>query len=410
VDSSAFGIRGEYRKMPIVGQQFRDNAVLQADMPIVFWGSAVHAYGYEAKGKAEIKVSFAGTEQTIPVTPGMKVWQATVPPMKASAEPKVLKVTLTIDGEVAHERVCTNLVVGDVWYVAAPVMAALSDASAPSNGVVRVMARRSGRDRGPAPGFSVSVSMRPTGTGASKWEDGKGGLAGILGQRIAAKTGKPVGIIFMQSAGGKEVAETELKHWIPAVALKLAPSLADDNKQLAGLEPGSEYYAAFGRNYIAAWKKYWSEHVPKLIATKRVPDGRAWGIYPAFGGKITTEAAQSFNVMTHPFTPASVKGIIFLTGEAMFKQDQGANFGEQFTALANSWKAKFACEDPLFFYTVPGPALAAKISKPGKINGRSVAVEINTWPLANPKDKAAGAAVNQQMQGLIEKVINEAYK
>ncbi len=103
-------------------------------------------------------------------------------------------------------------------------------------------------------------------------------LAGILGQRIAAKTGKPVGIIFMQSAGGKEVAETELKYWI-------------DEQSLAKV-----------------------------------------------------------------------------------------------------------------------PSLAAKVSKPGKIDGRSIPLEISNWPLANPKEKDAAAAVNAQTQALIEKIVGEAYK
>jgi sialate O-acetylesterase len=419
IDPSTVGKRNEYQKMPLVGQQFRDNAVFQADMPVVFWGSAVHDWGYEAKGKAEINFSFAGIEKTIPVTPGMKEWQVIVPPMKASAEPKTLKVTFTIDGELAHERVCTNLVVGDVWYVAAPPMAAVSDPGAPASGLVRVMKRNAQRDRSSRPSrFSVSVSTRPSGTGAAAWENAKGGLAAILGQRIAAKSGKPVGIIFMQSAGGKDVSEPELKHWIDAPSLQLAPSLADDYRQLAGLEPGTDYYAAFARSYVAAWKKYWSEYVPKLIAEKQVPDGVAWGTYPSFGGKITTEAAQSYNVLTCPFTPGSVKGIVFLAGEAMFRQDQGENFAEQLTVLANSWKAKFAlrqdsgqaCPDPVFCYTVPSQALAPKISKPVKIDGSSVPVELGRWLWADPKDKDAVAAAGAQVLGIVDRVVNEAYK
>ena len=67
--------------------------------------------------------SFAGIEKTIPVTPGMKEWSITLPPMKASAEPKTLKVSMTIDGKLAHERIAEGIVFGDVWYVAAPTLA-----------------------------------------------------------------------------------------------------------------------------------------------------------------------------------------------------------------------------------------------------------------------------------------------
>jgi sialate O-acetylesterase len=419
VDPSTVGKRAEYHKMPLLAQQFRDNAVLQADMPVTFWGSAVHAWsGYEEKGKAEIKFSFAsstgsgqaGIEKTIPVTPGMKEWQVVVPPMKASAEPKTLKVTFSIDGEVAHERVCTNMVVGDVWYVAVPPMAVVKADSAAATDLVRVMARKASRDRSSNPArFSVSVSTLPNGTGASRWENAKDGLAALLGQRIAAKTGKPVGIIFMQSASGKDLAEPELKYWIDVEALGQVPSLAADDQELKGIQPGTTNYAANAKNYIAAWKKYWSEYIPTMIAEKRVPDEVPWGKYPSFGGKITTAAAQSYNVLTCSFTPASVKGIIFLTSETMFKQDQGANFGEQFAVMANSWKEKFACPDAAFFYTVPSATLAPKITKPKGIKGQSTAIEIAAWPAAKAKKEEA-AAFEKQMNEVIEKIVGSVYR
>jgi hypothetical protein len=170
------------------------------------------------------------------------------------------------------------------------------------------------------------------------------------------------------------------------------------------------YYDANVRSYIAAWKTYWGDYIPKMMAEKRVPDGVAWGTYPTFASAVTTDAAQSYNVLTCPFTPASLKGIIFLTGEAMFKKDQGANFGEQFTVLANSWKAKFALgqdsgqasPDPQLFYTIPNAALAPKIGRPAKINGKSTALEINSWPAA--KDPAA-----TDWAALIGKMVGEAY-
>ena len=140
-----------------------------------------------------------------------------------------------------------------------------------------------------------------------------------------------------------------------------------------------------------------------MIAEKRVPDGLAWGFYPAFASSITTEAAQSYNVMVAPFWPGSFKGILFLSWEAMFKKDQGASYGEQLAVLANSWKAKFGCPDPAFIYTIPSSTLAPKITKPQAISGRSVAVEINRWP-------STKAAADTDWPVLIEKVMSEVYK
>ncbi len=401
IDPNTVGLAYEYRKMPLLSAQFRDNAVLQAGQPIVIRGSALHDFGYEAKGAAEIKFSFVGIEKTIPVTPGMKEWQVTVPAMEASAEPKTLKVTFTIDGALVHERVCTNIVIGDVWYVAAPG-GKLDAPAGPTGGIVRMMIRRSKEDQSARPRrFNVSTSNALDSRFALIWEEADG-FAAALGQRIAAKTGKPVGIVFMQTAAGKGSVEPALKCWIAGECLDQAPSLQADYEQLASVRPGNKYYEANVRRYLEAWKKYWSEYIPALIHTKKAPDGVAWGKYPELGGLVKTDAAAVYNVMVCPFTPGSFKGIIFLTSPGMVAGDQGAHFGEQMTALANCWKEKLACEDPLFLYTLPDKTLAPKMTTATGIKGKSAGVEINSWP--NPITSA-----NTDWTALIEKVMGEGY-
>ena len=391
--------KSEYRKMPLLSQMFRDNAVFQAGMPVTIWG-ATRKWGQwdnePSTGKVEITFSFCGIEKTISVTPEMREWQVVVPPMEASSEPRTLKASFSVDGEVLHERVYTNIVFGDVWYVAG------ADAGQDTNGsgAVRVMACRSKeKESSNARRYSVSVSTLPTSDNrfGSFWLDAKGGLAEELGKRIHAKTGKPVGFICM---GGDH---HELKHWMGVESLKLAPSLKEDYRQLAGLEPGTDYYNENVRQYLAAWKKYWTEYIPQMMAEKRVPDGKAWGIYPTLATSITTDASQGYNIRTHCFWPASFKGIIFLTGKAAVEKDQGANFGEQLSALANGWKEKFGCPDPAFLYTIPSKTLAPGISNPKAIQGRSVALEINSWP--NSK-----APASTDWSVLIEKVMGEVYK
>ena len=68
-DPSQAGLLYEYRKMPLLSTQFVKNAVFQAGVPVTIWGSAIHDWGYEAKGKAEIKFSFAGIEEDHPGHP-----------------------------------------------------------------------------------------------------------------------------------------------------------------------------------------------------------------------------------------------------------------------------------------------------------------------------------------------------
>lgn len=380
-DPMAVGLLYEYRKMPLLSTQFRDNAVLQADAPVTIWGSAIHDFGYEAKGKAEIHFSFAGTEKTFPVTPGMLEWSVTLPPMKASSEPKVLKVTFTINGELAHDSTCKNIVIGDVWYIAAPALALKIAKTEKPAGIVRMMTRKAKSSSFHSPRrFSVATSTTPDNRFASVWEDASGVVA-ELAQHLAAGSDRPVGVIFMQTIKDKGTDETDatLKEWIAADCLKMAPSLMADYKQLASTRPGNDYFDANVHRYVSSWKKYWSEYVPEMIATKRVPDGVPWGKILSLDGSITTAASQTHNVLVESFTPASLKGILFLTGSEMVARDQGVLFGEQMSALANCMKKEFGGTDTLFLYTIPSTSLASKITKPAGIKGRSEALEITDW-------------------------------
>ena len=59
---------------------------------------------------------------------------------------------------------------------------------------------------------------------------------------------------------------------------------------------------------------------------------------------------------------AVFRGVVFLSSEKMVELDQGANFGEQLSALANSWKDRLGGEDPDFAYTLPSKSLARKVT------------------------------------------------
>ncbi len=386
-DPSAGGRLYEYRKMPLLSTQFRDNAVIQCDKPVTFWGSAIHDWGYEADGEAVIQFSFAGIEKKIPVTPGMREWQVTVPAMAASAEPKTLKVTFSIDGELVHERECRNLVVGEVWYVAAPSALPKMEVPEKSTAPVRMMNRRAKSAYSSWPHrFSVAVSTTPNNRFASSWQDADG-FAAALGHRIGCKTGKPVGIILMTTPAVKppkgkapvdrKVGGPQLKEWMSVEGLALAPSLKNDYEQLAAIQPGNPFFDANVRSYIGEWKKLWSGYIPEMMKTKRVPDGSAWGSFPMMKSSITTKASQIYNTLVYSFTPGSFKGVVFLCDEGMF-QSEGALYGEQLSALATSWKNLFGGE-PQFIYTIPNKTLAPKITTPQNIKGESKGIEISGW-------------------------------
>jgi hypothetical protein len=387
--------------------------VLQADKPVTIWGST-RRYGEwqdePEKGDCKVHFEFGDIKQTIAVTPEMAEWQVTLPPMKAGPKPYTLKVSFTIDGEKKHERISKGIIFGDVWYVAAPQfnvpkqkspkrksskgkkskdevakIESTVPAVKPSGPIVRMMENESNRDSNDTPSrFSICVSRNPSvvlengkrsNSYAAYWKDAYG-LAGELAHSITAKTGRPVGIIFMKP----KKAPASLKSWIAADFLKDAPTLMEDYKTIGAQYRDNPHYLVNAKRYVANWKSYWSETIPAMMKTKAVPDGSKWGKIPSLKADIgDSTATQTYNVSVHSFTPAALSGVIFLSGESMVADDQGTHFGSELSVLANGLKAKFGGEDMPFIYTIPSKALAANITEPKSIQGEHKAVEVSGW-------------------------------
>ncbi len=411
-DTSQDGKAYEYRKMPLLSQQFDDNAVLQAGKPVTIWGSTRKFGEWQIEpeaGDCKVEFEFGDIKKTISVTPDMAEWQVTLPAMKAGNTPFTLKVKFTIDGETVHERTAKDIVFGDVWYIALPAGTFTAPVVKPSGQIVRMMQNESKRDANGVPSrFSIATSrgLRAENRFASYWRDAEG-LAAFFGHGIAAKKKYPVGIIFMQSK-----TEVALKNWISEDFLKQAPSLMSDYKSVGSQYPNNPYYLENVRRYIREWQKYWSEYIPAMIETKAAPDGAIWGVYPTQAPDIgDSKATMTYNVYVDCFSPAQVSGIVFLHGNAMITDQEGANFGSEMSALVNCFKAKLGGDDVPFFYTQPSSSLAPKISKPQSIKGASKALEIEQWcaakPGSKPNDKEENAASSARIAALLEKVIQQ---
>ncbi|MFM7182130.1 MAG: hypothetical protein ACKO2G_11790 [Verrucomicrobiales bacterium] len=413
VDTSQDGKVYQYRKMPLLSQQFEENAVLQAGKPVMIWGATRNFGEWQPepeKGDCKVEFEFGDIKKTIAVTPDMMEWQVTLPPMKAGNTPYTLKVSFTIDGEVVHAREAKNIVFGDVWYLALPVGNFVAPATKPSGQIVRMMENESKRDGHGMPSrFSISTSRgpRPDNRFASYWKEAEG-LAAVFGHGIAAKTGSPVGIIFMQNK-----TDVPLKNWIGADFLNQAPSLMEDYKTVGSQHTDNPYYFDNIRRYMADWRKYWEEYIPTMMQRKAAPDGAVWGQFPALKPKIgDSQATMTYNVHVDCFSPAQVSGVVFLCGNAMIADVEGANFGPEMSALANCFKAKLGGDDVPFFYTLPGSALAPKITKPEAIKGANTAMEITEWSAVKPgtkaNDKAELAAASARIAALLDQVVQKA--
>ena len=399
------------RGSPLLASQYRDNAVIQAGVPTPFWG--------DAPAGSVVKLSFAGTEKTVKVGPNDRGWQLTIPALPASAEPKDLEVTCELDGELIHIKEIKNIVVGDVWYVAVPGF----DFTMPMETDqinVRMLTPSAKKRTNPMP-FRYRLEIPPPGSryyatwrSANEFSQKSAGdvLSNILGKRIFAKTGKPVGIVLMNTRD----PELGTKSWIRYEWLKQTPSLMADYKALQAGYPDNPAYFDNVETFISDWKTFWKTVPPNVLAAKRFDDGQSSMELPRFAGAGSggSPATQTYNMLISSFNPGNFKGVICLTPQSFFVEDEGANFGSEFSVMANCWKDSFAGEDPHFFYTIPNRELAPKISQPKQIKGKSTAYEIGHWLTAKRKgsnvDEEDVAVVNKQLLGLIDLILNEVYE
>ena len=320
-----------------------------------------------------------------------------MPALPASTEPKTMRVKLLIDGKTAIDRVCKNILIGDLWYIASPSLDKKQPPFVfdPSGQTVRTMTRKSKRSSSTSPArYMISTSTDPNNEYASTWDDstndfamsiadgaqphGGNSVASAIGHRLAKQSGRPTGVIHMTS---KE--PVQLNSWMKIEHLKDAPSLMADYENLAQMQPGHKLYDTNVRRYIGEWKKYWGEFIPEMIATRAVPNGESWGAYPNLAANVTSKATQTHNVCVYSFIPNSFKGIIFLSAREMLKDDQGKNFGPELTALANGWIGDFGGKTK-FLYTLPNAKLAPAITAPQGIKGESQAIEISDWKDLSP--------------------------
>jgi sialate O-acetylesterase len=372
VDPTTYGLRYKHRKLPLLSPQFRPNGVIQAGVPTRFFGAALPG--------SVVKVSFAGSEQTVTVGPNKSDWEATFPASPASIEPKTLHVACEVDGELAHERRITGLVVGDVWYVALqdnkfPRVKGWPKPAAPTGMVRMFMAFAMKRTHAKPDRFKLSSSGTQSSRFFSVWATAEG-LAKELGDKINAKTGQPVGIIIMNTS-----RDLPIKAWVGYEWLKNVPAWKADADQLySRYAPDPKAYAANAETFIADWKTYWE----KIATDPAFRTSNASGGTPRFPGAkgVKTPATMTYNMLIAAFGPGNFKGIVCLTPKSFYAKDQGASFGEEFSVMANCWKETFArgqeILDPYFFYTMPGKASAPKVTKPSGIKGKSTGLEVKS--------------------------------
>lgn len=413
-DPISYGLQAEHEKLWLLSPQFAHNAVIQADVPTRIYGMALP--------NSVVCVKFAGFEESLTMGPDEEEWEMTLPAMEASAEPKLLHVSCTLNGKLAHERKITNVVVGDVWYVAANDLDVPSqDPGLPSRGgpaPVEAWKGRSpqlrmmmsmGRFKEDLPSrYKLNASGKPSSSYFPRWFP-TSGLTKALAERIHAKTGKPVGIIVLNPKEGRKL-ENSIKAWTGFDHLSKVPEWQVHYEELRPLhDPSPASFVQNSRQYIELWRDYWNQ-------LKNDPNFES-KMMPEFPGQFEpeTEATQIFNQSISAFSPGNFKAILCLSSEQFVDGHKGAALAKRVTAMANSWKDAFACGkeviDPHFVYALPPgepgpvPALAKGI------RGKSTALEMSAWPGIEVRRIEGGldSTPNQALLEALEAAVEEVY-
>jgi sialate O-acetylesterase len=282
---------------PVCPAVFSDHMVLQRDRPVPVWGTA-------EPGEI-VTVRFAGHERSVR-TGDDGCWRVDLPPMAASAEPRVL----TVEGTVVLEF--TDVLVGEVWL-----------ASGQSN-----MEKPLGPRRGQKPTddyeaeiasahhpllrlYQVPKYGRPRpGTAPPAWTPCSPEALQTLdfsaagyyfGRELLRELGVPVGVVH-SSFGG-----TQIEAWIPRGAFERDPRLA----------PLLEH------RYFA-----WVEGV---------------------------QATELYESMIRPLVPYALRGFLWYQGEANCMTGDTRIYTAKSEALITAWRDAFGDATAPFYFVQLAP-------------------------------------------------------
>jgi hypothetical protein len=345
-----------------------------------------------------------------------KEWEIEFPAMEATAKPLVLHASCAIDGKLAHERKLENVVIGDVWYVAAAEVKVDAGPGVPNEGPAPLSAwdggnaqlrmfKSYGRTSEDMPTrFKLNASGNPRSDNFPRWSPTVG-LTKELAERIHKKTGKPVGIIVMDPASASPI-----KAWTGFEALEKVKAWKKDYDGLFPFyKPDPESYVTRTEQYVKNWQEYWKKVTDPSFESGGMPD--LPGPTPS-----DTPATRIYNQSICAFSPGNFKAILCMTGKGFVAEDEGAAFGEQFPVMANSWKGAFSrgkeVIDSYFVYAMPSKKLAPKVTEPKGIKGGSAAFEVDEWMKIETKKAKEGNTItlSKNLTDLIEFAVNSVYK
>ena len=211
--------------LPLLHPLFSDHAVLQRDTAIPVWGWADEG--------SRVEVAFAG-QRVDALARADRRWTATLAPLPASSEPRVLTVSVRGPRGDARTLQVQDVLVGDVWLCSGQsnmefAVANVIDAPAEIANAHAPRIRLAATTRTTA-GRPLTVPATPFATWAPVTPDTVRSFSAVgyfFARRVHDATGIPIGMIH-SSWGG-----TPIESWTSAEALGAAPVSTGAARDLA---------------------------------------------------------------------------------------------------------------------------------------------------------------------------------
>jgi sialate O-acetylesterase len=332
-----------------------DHAVLQRGRPI-------HIWGWASPG-AHLDVRFHA--QSVPaLADNLGIWSLWLAPESAGGP-----YTLSITGDGPETRL-SDILVGDVWFASGQ-----SNMEMPLNGFPESFAEIKDSKKEIAAATNPKLRLLlvderstdfPKNDNAESWTTctpetaaGFSAVAYFFGREIAARENVPVGLI--DSAWGGTPADS----WVSLDTLgsdpRLQPAFAA-RARFADAQTNLEEIELAERRADAEAK-----------AAHKPPPDHPWHPY----GESWLPAGL-YNAMVAPFTPLTIRGILWYQGETNSAFDRAPNYRFLFPALIEDWRMHFNQGSLPFLYVQ-----ISSYNSPGENWGEIRDAQRRTLALAN---------------------------
>lgn len=323
-----------------VASLFADNMVLQCDKPVKVWGWA--------EPGDEVRVAFAGHEAVAKASDDGR-WQAVLPPLAATAEPRTLMIATSRD-----RREINDVVVGEVWinsgqsnsgYVHSACLGFKEEQPQADLPAIRYF--KHVRTASPWPqrkDFGDWVVVSPETAGAIS------GMGYWFAKSLHTKKNVPVGIIEANIGG------SSILLWMSDAALASSPRFAqfaaERARFLASKNASLPLATETVREWVAAARS--NATLARPLPPLPIDAGPAGPLFKP----LSMRGCLLYNGMIRPMIGFGVRGALWNQGEADTGQTQGPLYEDLLTAMVGDWRRSWG--DDFAFYVVQMPAVKGR--------------------------------------------------